>query len=113
MKMGEWLHRLRPFVIGLALAAASASAADLSQAKAAGQVGERLDGYLGTVSATAPAEVRALVQDINQRRRLEYQRIAEKNGVSVDQVARLTAKKVIEQAPSGHYVETTSGWQRR
>jgi uncharacterized protein YdbL (DUF1318 family) len=88
-------------------------AADLAQAKAAGLVGEQLDGYLGLVQANAPADVKAMVNSINRQRRAEYERIAKQNGVSVDQVARLAAQKVIQQAAPGHYVQTPSGWQRR
>ncbi|NJD04895.1 MAG: DUF1318 domain-containing protein [Methylococcaceae bacterium] len=99
--------------VNLALTAEPALAVDLAEAKASGQVGERLDGYLGLVSANAPAEVKTLVSDINTQRRMEYQRIAAKNGVPEDQVARLTARKVIDQATPGQFVETPSGWQRR
>jgi uncharacterized protein YdbL (DUF1318 family) len=88
-------------------------AADLAQAKAAGLIGEQLDGYLGVVRPDAPSDVKALVNSINSQRRAEYERIAKKNGVSVDEVARITGQKVIQQAAPGHYVQTPSGWQRR
>jgi uncharacterized protein len=104
---------MRVLALNLALFALPVLAVDLAEAKAAGQVGERLDGYLGLVSPTASAEVKSLVNDINAQRRMEYQRIAAKNGVPEDQVARLTARKVIDQAAPGQFVETPSGWQRR
>ncbi len=88
-------------------------AVDLSQAKAAGLIGEQMNGYLGLVNANAAADVKALVNSINAQRQAEYQRIAAKNGVPVDEVAKLTAQKVIGQAGPGHYVQTPSGWQRR
>ena len=88
-------------------------AADLAQAKTAGLVGEQLDGYLGVVRADAPGDVKAMINSINSRRRTEYERIAKQNGVSVDQVSRLTAQKVIQQAAPGHYVQTPAGWQKR
>jgi uncharacterized protein YdbL (DUF1318 family) len=100
-------------VVCLTLAAAPVLAADLGQAKAAGYVGEQLDGYLGLVRADAPGDVKALVQDINRKRRAEYGNIAKKNGVPVEQVARLAAEKVIQQAAPGHYVQTPSGWKKR
>jgi uncharacterized protein YdbL (DUF1318 family) len=107
------LYALGTLVLGLALMAGPAAGAGLAEAKAAGQVGERMDGYLGLVNSNAPAEVKALVNDINTQRRMEYQRIGAKNGVPDEQVARLTARKVIDQAAPGQYVETPSGWQRR
>ncbi len=100
-------------LIGLWLNTTPASAADLAQAKAAGLVGEQLNGLLGVVQADAPADVKAMVNSINTQRQAEYQRIAAKNGVSTDEVARLTAQKVIGQAAPGHYVQTPSGWQKR
>jgi uncharacterized protein YdbL (DUF1318 family) len=99
--------------LGLWLAATPAAAANLAQAKAAGQVGELMSGYLGLVDSNAPADVKALVTSINAQRRAEYQRIAAKNGVPADEVAKLTAQKVIGQAAAGHYVQTPSGWKRR
>lgn len=104
---------LSALLIGLWLSATPASAADLAQAKAAGLVGEQLNGLLGVVQADAPADVKALVNSINAQRQAEYQRIAAKNGVSADEVARLTAQKVIGQAAAGHFVQTPSGWQKR
>lgn len=111
-RRGLWLFR-SACVLCLALVAATAPAADLGQAKAAGYVGEQLDGYLGLVRPDAPADVKALVQDINQKRRAEYANIARKNGVPVEQVAHLTAEKVIQQAAPGHYVQTPAGWKKR
>lgn len=90
-----------------------ASAMDLSQAKAAGLVGEQLDGYIGLVKPDATQEAKALVNNTNAQRRIEYERIAKKNGVNVEEVARLAARKVIEQSPPGQYVQTPSGWRRR
>ena len=49
----RWLAPISALV--LILAAAPALAADLDGAKAAGQVGERTDGYLGLVDESAPA----------------------------------------------------------
>jgi len=113
MKRQNPLSMLIALLLGLWLAAMPVAAADLAQAKAAGLVGEQMNGLLGLVDPNAPADVKALVNSINAQRQAEYQRIAAKNGVPADEVARLTAQKVIGQAASGHYVQTPSGWQRR
>lgn len=89
------------------------SAVDLGQAKASGQLGEQMDGYLGLVNPGAPADVKGLMNSVNAQRKAQYQRIAAKNGVPVSEVAKMTAQKVINQAASGHYVQTPSGWRRR
>lgn len=113
MKKQTILKMAASMLLGLCLVALPAAAADLAHAKAAGQVGEQMNGLLGLVASDAPDDVKALVADINAQRRAEYQRIAAKNGVSVDEVAGLTAQKVISQAAPGHFVQTPSGWQRR
>lgn len=93
---------------GLALADA------LGDAKQAGSVGERPDGYLGVVAGGAGANVQALVDEINGKRRQEYSAIAQRRGTSVDAVAALAGKKWIEKTPPGQYVMTTSGkWVRK
>lgn len=74
------------------------SAANLGKAKADGQVCEQTNGYL-RASAGAPGDVTSMVNNINAQRKAEYQKIANKNGVAVDQVGMLTAEKVIKKAP--------------
>lgn len=101
------------FLLSLLLASTPVAALDLSTAKASGLVGEKMNGLLGVVDTNAPAEVNALVESINAQRQAEYQRIATKNGVSVTDVAKLTAQKVIGQTAPGQYIETPSGWQKR
>lgn len=104
---------LSALLLALWCMAMPAAAADLGQAKAAGQLGEQMNGYLGLVDPGAPGDVKALMNSINAQRRAQYQRIAAKNGVPVDEVAKMTAQKVIGQAARGHYVQTPSGWRRR
>lgn len=113
MKNKNLIGALISLFIGLWLFSMPLAAAELGQIKAAGLVGEQMNGYLGLVDPNASAEVKALVNNINAQRKAEYQRIAAKNGVPADEVARLTAQKVIGQAASGHFVQTPSGWQRR
>ena len=84
-------------IVALAFAHPSA-AADLGAAKASGQVCEQTDGYL-RANAGAPGDVQEMTKNINAKRRAEYDKIARKNNVTLDQVARLTAEKVINMAP--------------
>jgi uncharacterized protein YdbL (DUF1318 family) len=93
----------------LAVPSGLALAGPLDDAKKAGSVGERPDGYLGVVSGTAGAEVKALVEQINAKRREEYRAIAKKRGISVEAVAALGGEKWIEKTPPGQYVMTSSG----
>jgi hypothetical protein len=95
-------------------AAPSAWAQDLDAAKAAGWVGERPDGYLGVVSASAPPAAKQLALDINAKRKLKYAEIANQNGTAIDAVAALAGGKLIERTPAGQYVMGTDGrWQQK
>lgn len=78
--------------------AASAAAAGVGQAKANGHACEQTNGYL-RATAGAPDDVKALVKSINAKRKAEYARIANKNDVAVDQVAKLTAERLINKNP--------------
>jgi uncharacterized protein len=98
----------------LGVLAAPARADALDDAKAAGQVGERIDGYVGVVDANAPASVRALVDEINAKREAKYKEIAAKQGAPVAAVAQITGKKLIERAPKGQYVLGADGqWRQK
>jgi uncharacterized protein YdbL (DUF1318 family) len=91
-----------------------AVAVELADAKAAGQVGERPDGYLGLVHDDAPAEVKALVDDVNAKRRAEYAKIAAQNDTSVDVVGTLAGRKLVERTEAGRYVMTPAGkWLKK
>ena len=63
-------------VLLLLCIALPAAAQSLDQAKAAGQVGERIDGFVGVVDANAPGDVRAMVDRVNAERRQKYAGIA-------------------------------------
>jgi uncharacterized protein YdbL (DUF1318 family) len=94
--------------------AAPAFAGELDDAKSAGYVGERPDGYLGLVDPGAPASARQLVDDINARRRAHYASIAEKTGSNVRAVGILAGEKLIANAAPGTFVMDSAGrWQRK
>jgi len=91
----------------------SAWSADIRTSKAAGQIGEQPNGYLGIVSS-AGGGVQALVQEINLKRKAVYQKIASKNGTSLNAVEQMAGKKAIAKTPSGQFVRSPSGaWQRK
>jgi uncharacterized protein YdbL (DUF1318 family) len=103
---------LAVFLFSLALGGA-ALAGPLDDAKAAGWVGERLDGYVGVVPG-APANATALAGSINSKRRSKYQGIAAANGTSLQAVEILIGKKLIARAKPGDIVMNASGqWVRR
>jgi uncharacterized protein YdbL (DUF1318 family) len=107
---------LKSFALSAALIfglTAGAFAMDLDAAKSQGLVGERPDGYLGAVAA-GRADIQSLVNDINARRRAQYQEIAKRNGTSLTAVEQVVGQKLISRAASGEYVMTPGGqWVRK
>jgi uncharacterized protein YdbL (DUF1318 family) len=90
-----------------------AHGAELAQVKGEGLVGERADGYLGLVQSDAPASVVDLVDEINRKRRAEYQRIAESNDLTLQEVQALAGKKAVERTAAGNWVMTNGGWRQK
>lgn len=103
------------FLVTASVSPVLAASAIVENAKDNCIVGEQMDGYLGVVSgADASAEVRREIRDINQQRKAFYVDLAERNGVTVEVTAALTAEKLIAQATSGQCVRNQSGsWIRR
>jgi uncharacterized protein YdbL (DUF1318 family) len=102
------------FGLLLGLSANLALALTLAEAKSQGLVGERLDGFIGAVTASPSAEVQALITSTNDGRRKVYADLAKQNGIAVDQVGIVSAEKLRANAASGEYVQhpTTRQWQR-
>lgn len=73
-------------LFGLAGLAVAQEAPAVAQAKAAGVVGEQLDGYLGFAKSPSP-DVKAAVDAINIKRRAIYTDIAAKQNATVQEVA--------------------------
>ena len=86
----------------------------LDNAKAAGYVGERIDGMLGLVKNDAPADVKALVQSVNAKRREGYASIAKKNGTTPQAVAARAGERAIAKTRPGNYVQNAGGqWVKK
>ena len=106
--------RVYSLIVILLLIGFPAAAGSLDSVKAAGQVGEKPDGYIGLVDEGAPAEVRGLVKDVNARRRVKYQEIAEETGAAVAAVAARAGTKLIARTAKDNFVMDKSGkWVRK
>ena len=107
------------FLLAAALAIpAHAQAADavVAQARAAGQVGEQADGYLGYPGgAQASADVRAHVDQINIRRRALYTSRAGERNVSVNEMAAAVACEIFQGriAVGERYRDESGQWRQR
>ena len=98
--------------LSLCLVMASAAfAQDLGTAKSQGLVGETSSGYIAAVGSASGVD--ALIKDINGKRRAQYQKIASKNGISLQAVEARAGQKAISMTPAGQYVNSGGGWQKK
>ena len=82
-------------------------------ARASGQVGEKMDGYLGIVGAET-SEIRRLVNDINIKRRAVYAERAQAANATIEEYA-LTAGclAIARTVPGEKYQAPNGSWQTR
>jgi uncharacterized protein YdbL (DUF1318 family) len=102
-------------IAGLAVAGAAWAQRDpaYAAARAAGQVGEQPDGYLGVVGGGS-AELRALVSNINIQRKAAYTQKAQASGATVEQLAFTSGCNLIAQTNAGEKYRTPDGsWATR
>lgn len=95
------------------LADAASDKAAIDAAKAAGEVGEQADGYLGVVSG-ASAAVQAALTNINNGRANVYADTASKSGVTRDAAGQATGATLIARVPAGQFYKPLGGgWTKK
>jgi uncharacterized protein YdbL (DUF1318 family) len=108
---------MKQMLIGLALlvlGASSAFAISLHEAKSSGLVGERNDGYVGYVVTPPSAEVKAVVKDVNNKRKAKFSQSAKSNNVQIDQVSNRFYQRAISATKPGQYYQDASGtWVKK
>ena len=84
------------------------------QLRASGHVGEQADGYLGLVDS-APADVRAQLEQVNIQRRAAYTQLASQRNATIEEVAAATACQLFAtRVGPGQYYRLPDGvWRRR
>ncbi len=87
--------------------------ARLDTYRADGIIAERFDGYVEIRDSNAPSEARALVEDVNARRRALYTQRASESNVPVKEVGKVFANKIAGTAPSGTYFRQPGGGYAR
>ncbi len=93
---------------------AAAQARPLDAPRAAGQVGERFDGYAMVRSDSAPASVKALVTQTNAERRALYEKRAKESGATAADIGKIYAQQILNSAPKGTWFLTQGGkWIQR
>lgn len=100
--------------ISLLLLLQNAWATDIRDAKERGLVGEANNGYIAAVQSPASAEVRALIADVNGKRKAQFSQTALKTGASAEQVAYRFYELAVKRTAPGHYYQDANGqWKKK
>lgn len=90
--------------------AGAAGAQSLDALRASGAVGERYDGYAVARDPSAAG----LVSSVNAERRRIYEQRAAQQKAPPDQVGRVYAREIFQNAPAGTYFLDEAGrWVRK
>ena len=82
--------------------------------KADGLIGEQANGYLGLVRQDVPPDIKALVRDVNAKRKARYQSIAQKQSVPLAEVEKVGGTTAIDRTLRGNYIKDSSGrWRKK
>jgi len=105
---------------GMLLAALAMPAPAMAQrdpayeaARQSGQVGEKMDGYLGVIGSQ-PASIQNMVADLNRQRRENYTQRAQAQSVTLQEYALTQGCILISRtAPGEKYQAPDGSWQTR
>lgn len=119
MSTSPFRNRMLGLTAALAVAGGLATAAQAQRdpaydnARSAGQVGEKMDGYLGIVGATSES-LQRMVNDINIKRRQVYADRAKAANATLEEYA-LTAGcvAILKTVPGEKYQAADGSWQTR
>ncbi len=105
---------MKACLLSLFLMMHGAFAADLKTAKEQGLIGEQNNGYLGVVKSDAPADIKALVANINGQRKVQFSQIAAKNGITEAEAAKIFAREAAARTAAGNYIQDPAGaWVKK
>lgn len=100
---------------GTAQAQSAATKAAVDAAKARGVVGEQADGFVGFVTDSNDAALKAAVAEMNAARAAYYRQIAAQRNVPVEAIGAATATQLLNTTvTAGQYYRTADGaWKRK
>lgn len=118
MRNATWISLkalVAALMLAIALPAVSALADPLDDARAAGILGERPDGYVDVVSGNATPDILKLKNDINAQRRAVYEQLAAQKGVPIEQIGAIAAEKTINEKlqPGWYYMDASGQWHQK
>jgi uncharacterized protein YdbL (DUF1318 family) len=98
----------------IAVAGAAMAQSAYFDARAAGQVGERFDGYLGYALVQPGPQARVQTEAINIRRRALYSDLGQRRGVSPQEVGITAGCTLLARVQVGEsYMLADGQWRRR
>jgi len=98
----------------LFFAVQSAWAIDIHAAKDQGLVGEATSGYLAAVQSPASNDVKALIADVNKKRKAQFESTAQKTGTTLAQVQNRFYELAVQKTQAGHYYQDSAGtWVKK
>ena len=106
---GRLFSVLPIYLLIVSLGISHAMAGALDQPKADGVIGEQSNGYLGLVHQNVSPDIRALVRDVNAKRKVRYQAIADKQSVPLYEVEQVGGATAIEKTLPGNYIKENGG----
>lgn len=93
--------------------ATSANALNVDEAQAQGLLGENASGYL-ELTPRGNAEAKALMQDINSKRKSKYQSIANKQNTALENIEKIAGEKIQAKLNAGEFYKDASGtWNKK
>jgi uncharacterized protein YdbL (DUF1318 family) len=84
----------------------------LQQLKSQGVVGETSDGFVDFVDKK-DAQASELIEAENKDRKTLYKLIADKEGITVEVVAKRAAKRNFDRAKAGEYLKEGGKWKKK
>jgi len=91
-----------------------AFALSLQDAKSSGLVGERNDGYIGYVVTPPRDDVKAVVKNVNNKRKAKFTESAKSNKLKTEQVANRFYQRAIKATAAGNYYQDAGGaWVKK
>jgi len=97
----------------LAIAAPAAIAQTLDDLRASGAIGERYDGFV-TVRDASAAGAKSVANEVNAKRKTLYAQRAASEGVTPEDVGRVYAAQIMQQAPKGTwFLDANGNWRQK
>ncbi|SFM96572.1 hypothetical protein SAMN05216516_101567 [Izhakiella capsodis] len=101
------IKRYTGWILALIILTPASLALTLTEARSSGRAGETLSGYLA--ARQNDRETQALVNRVNTGRQQQYQRLADQNNLTTNEVAAIAGQKLVERADPGEYVRGING----